>query len=170
MIRFLRMRWSRGVRRWPCLPEMLYSGSLRISWYEAQRKDPSLAGNIRRLEAPLKISGDGVLGREVTVRTGQVVSVPVVPNAVAGANGVTWRKSCYLASRTSYELWPSPPSPSSQASIAAPHSRRHINLLNGAASLVDPPQAQIRSHLALTTCLCACQLRSEPPPTGIGVG
>ena len=28
---------------------------------------------------------------------GQVVSVPVVPNGVAGANGVTWRKSCYNA-------------------------------------------------------------------------
>ena len=53
------------------------SGSLRTSWYEAQRKDPSLAGNIRRPEAPFKISGDGVLEREVPLGTGQVVSVPV---------------------------------------------------------------------------------------------
>ena len=46
--------------------EFRISGFLRTSWYEAQRKDPSLAGNIRRPEAPFKISGDGVLEREVT--------------------------------------------------------------------------------------------------------
>ena len=45
--------------------EFRISGSLRTSWYEAQRKDPSREGNIRRPEAPFKISGDGVLEREV---------------------------------------------------------------------------------------------------------
>ena len=73
--------------------EFRISGSLRTSWYEAQRKDPSLAGNIRRPEAPSKISGDGVLEREVTLRTGQVVSVVVVSNGIAGANGGAHRSA-----------------------------------------------------------------------------
>ena len=41
--------------------EFRISGSLRTSWYQAQRKAPSLAGNIRQPQAPFKISGDGVL-------------------------------------------------------------------------------------------------------------
>ena len=57
--------------------------------------DPSLAGSIRKPEPPMEISGDGLLEREVTLRTGQTVVVPVVPNGAAGANGVTWRRACY---------------------------------------------------------------------------
>ena len=44
------------------------------SRYEAQRKDPSLARNIRRPEAPFKVSGDGVL-EKVTLRTRARLSV-----------------------------------------------------------------------------------------------
>ena len=45
----------------------------------------------------MRIAGDGLLEREVTLRTGQTVCVPVVPNGIAGANGVTWRRACYKA-------------------------------------------------------------------------
>ena len=65
---------------------------MRTSWCEAQRKDPSLSGNIRRPEAPFKVSGDGVLERDRLL-----LGLPVVSNGVAGVNGVTWRKSCYNA-------------------------------------------------------------------------
>ena len=77
------------------ISEFRVSGSLRASWYEAQRKDASLTAALRRTEAPFKVAGDGLLEREVTLKTGQVVHVPVVPNGVAGANGVTWRRACY---------------------------------------------------------------------------
>ena len=33
----------------------------------------------------------------MTLRTGQTVSVPVVPNGIAGANGITWHRACYNA-------------------------------------------------------------------------
>ena len=77
--------------------EFRVTGSLRTSWYEAQRRDPSLAGSLRRTEPPMRIAGDGLLERDVTLRTGQTVCVPVVPNGIAGANGVTWRRACYNA-------------------------------------------------------------------------
>ena len=77
------------------ISEFRVTGSLRTAWYEGQRRDPSLAGSIRKPEPPMVISGDGLLEREVTLRTGQTVVVPVVPNGAAGANGVTWRRACY---------------------------------------------------------------------------
>ena len=77
------------------ISEFRVTGSLRTAWYEGQRRDPSLAGSIRKPEPPMEISGDGLLEREVTLRTGQTVVVPVVPNGAAGANGVTWRRACY---------------------------------------------------------------------------
>ena len=77
--------------------EFRVTGSLHTSWYEAQRRDPSLAGSLRRTEPPMRIAGDGLLERDVTLRTGQTVCVPVVPNGIAGANGVTWRRACYNA-------------------------------------------------------------------------
>ena len=77
------------------ISEFRVTGSLRTAWYEGQRRDPSLAGSIRKPEPPMVISGDGLLEREVTLRTGQTVVVTVVPNGAAGANGVTWRRACY---------------------------------------------------------------------------
>ena len=77
--------------------EFRVTGSLRTSWYEAQRRDPSLAGSLRRTEPSMRVAGDGLLERDVTLRTGQTVCVPVVPNGIAGANGVTWRRACYNA-------------------------------------------------------------------------
>ena len=77
------------------ISEFRVTGSLRTAWYEGQRRDPSLAGSIRKPEPPMVMSGDGLLEREVTLRTGQTVVVPVVPNGAAGANGVTWRRACY---------------------------------------------------------------------------
>ena len=58
--------------------------------------------DFRILDKPAGMKPSGrirpsVLEREVTLKTGQVVSVPVVCTEVAGANGVTWRKSCYNA-------------------------------------------------------------------------
>ena len=47
----------------------------------------------------MRIAVDGLLERDVTLRTGQTVSDPVVPNGIAGANGVTWRRACYNAVR-----------------------------------------------------------------------
>ena len=43
------------------------------------------------------LAADGLLERDVSLKTGQTVTVPVVPNGVAGANGVTWRRACYNA-------------------------------------------------------------------------
>ena len=40
--------------------EFRVTGSLRTSWYEAQRRDPSLAGSLRRAEPPMRIAGDGL--------------------------------------------------------------------------------------------------------------
>ena len=77
------------------ISEFKVTGSLRSSWYEAQRKDASLAGYFKKVEHPFKLASDGVLEREVKVKTGQVLSVPVVPNGLAAANGLTWRKACF---------------------------------------------------------------------------
>ncbi|CAK9002134.1 Retrovirus-related Pol polyprotein from transposon 412 [Includes: Protease [Durusdinium trenchii] len=77
--------------------EFRVSGSLRTSWYDAQRRDDTLAGHFRKPEYPFRVSGDGVLEREVKLKTGQTVQVPVVPNGVAAANGLTWRRACYNA-------------------------------------------------------------------------
>ena len=71
------------------------TGSLRSAWHEAQRKDEAFAGQFRKPEHPFVIAQDGVLEREVQLKTGQVLRVVVVPNGVAAANGVTWRKACY---------------------------------------------------------------------------
>ena len=46
--------------------EFRVTGSLRTSWYEAQRRDPSLAGSLRRTEPPMRVAGDGLLERDVT--------------------------------------------------------------------------------------------------------
>ena len=43
------------------------------------------------------LAADGLLERDVRLKTGQTVTVPVVPNGLAGANGVTWRRACYNA-------------------------------------------------------------------------
>ena len=48
------------------ISEFRVTGSLRTAWYEGQRRDPSLAGSIRKPEPSMKISGDGLLEREVT--------------------------------------------------------------------------------------------------------
>ena len=45
----------------------------------------------------LVLAADGLLERDVSLKTGQTVTVPVVPNGLAGANGVTWRRACYNA-------------------------------------------------------------------------
>ncbi|CAK9046219.1 Retrovirus-related Pol polyprotein from transposon opus [Durusdinium trenchii] len=44
-----------------------------------------------------RIAGDGVLEKEVQLKTGQTVWAPVVPDGVVADDGVTWRKSCYFA-------------------------------------------------------------------------
>ena len=88
---------AREARDSAGVSEFRVTGSLRSAWYEAQRKDESLAGHFKKPSHPFVIAGDGILEREVQLKTGQVVQVPVVPNGVAAANGITWRKSCYLA-------------------------------------------------------------------------
>ena len=77
--------------------EFKVSGSLRGAWHEAQRKDESLASYFRKTAHPYRLAGDGVLEREVQLKTGQTLYVPVVPNGVVADNGLTWRKSCYFA-------------------------------------------------------------------------
>ena len=77
--------------------EFRVTGSIRTAWYEAQRRDPSLAAALKKPEAPMMLGADGLLERDVTLKTGQTVTVPVVPNGLAGANGVTWRRACYNA-------------------------------------------------------------------------
>ena len=77
--------------------EFRVTGSIRTAWYEAQRRDPSLAAALKKPEAPMVLGADGLLERDVTLKTGQTVTVPVVPNGLAGANGVTWRRACYNA-------------------------------------------------------------------------
>ena len=77
------------------ISEFHVTGSLRSAWYEAQRRDGSLAGILRKTEHPFVLGGDGLLEREVQLTAGRVVRVAVVPNGVAGANGLTWRRACY---------------------------------------------------------------------------
>ena len=79
------------------ISEFRVTGSLRSSWYEAQRKDESLAGQFRKVDYPFVLAADGLLEREVQITTGEVVKVAVVPNGVAAANGLTWRRACYNA-------------------------------------------------------------------------
>ena len=88
---------AREARDSAGMSEFRVTGSLRSAWYEAQRKDEPLAGHFKKPSHPFVIAGDGILERDVQLKTGQVVQVPVVPNGVAAANGITWRKSCYLA-------------------------------------------------------------------------
>ena len=63
------------------------TGSLRSAWYEAQRRDGSLAGILGQTEHPFVLGGDGLLEREVQLAAGRVVRVAVVLNGIAGA---TW--------------------------------------------------------------------------------
>ena len=58
--------------------------AIRTAWHEAQRRDPSLAGPLKRPEKPFGLGSDGVLEKEETLKTGQVVQVPVVPSGIAG--------------------------------------------------------------------------------------
>ena len=77
------------------ISEFHVTGSLRSAWYEAQRRDGSPAGILRKTEHPFVLGGDGLLEREVQLAAGRVFRVAVVPNGVAGANGLTWRRACY---------------------------------------------------------------------------
>ena len=77
------------------ISEFHVSGSLRSAWYEAQRRDGSLAGILRKTEHPFVLGGDGLLEREVQLAAGRVVRVAVVPTGIAGADGLTWRRACY---------------------------------------------------------------------------
>ena len=77
--------------------EFKVSGSFRGTWHEAQRKDESLASHFRKTAHPNGLAGDGVLEREVQLKTRQTLYVPVVPNGVVADSGLTWRKSCYFA-------------------------------------------------------------------------
>ena len=77
------------------LCEFEVTGSLRGSWYEAQRKDESLVGHFRRPGDPFRIANDGLLERSVVLETGEKVWVPVIPGGFATANGVTWRRCCF---------------------------------------------------------------------------
>ena len=74
------------------------TGSLRSAWYEAQRRDGSLAGILRKTEHPFVLGGDGLLEREVQLTAGRVVRVAVVPNGVAGATGdcTAFGESCLV--------------------------------------------------------------------------
>ena len=77
------------------ISEFHLTGSLRSAWYEAQRRDGSLAGILRKTEHPFVLQGDGLLEREVQLAAGCVVRVAVVPNGIAATNGLTWRRACY---------------------------------------------------------------------------
>ena len=59
------------------ISEFHVSGSLRSAWYEAQRRDGSLAGILRKTEHPFVLGGDGLLEREVQLAAGRVVRVAV---------------------------------------------------------------------------------------------
>ena len=50
------------------ISEFHVSGSLRGAWYEAQRRDGSLAGILRKTEHPFVLGGDGLLEREVNLK------------------------------------------------------------------------------------------------------
>ena len=43
--------------------------SLRTSWYDAQRRDPSLAGSLRGTEPPMRIAGDDSQNRPDRLRS-----------------------------------------------------------------------------------------------------
>ena len=75
--------------------EFSVMGSLRSLWYEAQRKDESLAGHFRRTGDPFRLGADGLLERQVALVTGDKVWVPVIPIGIVGINGLTFRKSCF---------------------------------------------------------------------------
>ena len=46
--------------------EFRVTGSIRTAWYEAQRRDPSLAAALKKPEAPMVLGADGLLERDVT--------------------------------------------------------------------------------------------------------
>ena len=77
------------------LAEFTVTGSLRSLWYDAQRKDESLAGHFRRTGDPFRLGEDGLLEREVSLVTGDKIWVPVIPNGIVGVNGLTFRKGCF---------------------------------------------------------------------------
>ena len=91
----LRAELAEEARVHAGVAEFSVTGSLRSLWYEAQRKDESLAGHFRRTGDPFRLGADGLLERQVALVTGDKVWVPVIPIGIVGINGLTFRKSCF---------------------------------------------------------------------------
>ena len=77
------------------IAEFEVTGSLRSLWYDAQKKDASLAGHFRRPGDPLRVASDGLLERSVILETGEKVWACVVPIGFVTSHGLTWRRSCF---------------------------------------------------------------------------
>ncbi|CAL1170400.1 unnamed protein product [Cladocopium goreaui] len=56
------------------IAEFEVTGSLRSLWYDAQKKDASLAGHFRRPGDPFRVASDGLLERSVILETGEKVT------------------------------------------------------------------------------------------------
>ena len=61
----LRAELAEEARVHAGVAEFSVTGSLRSLWYEAQRKDESLAGHFRRTGDPFRLGADGLLERQV---------------------------------------------------------------------------------------------------------
>jgi len=77
------------------IAEFEVTGSLRSLWYDAQKKDASLAGHFRRPGDPFRVASDGLLERSVILETGEKVWACVVPIGFVTSHGLTWRRSCF---------------------------------------------------------------------------